>query len=55
MMKFTGWLRVSLVAAVLAASHVALAGTLFIGTDNEEFSTGGPSVMVKATDRKSVV
>lgn len=49
MMKFTGWLRVSLVAAVLAASHVALAGTLFIGTDNEEFSTGGPSVMVKAT------
>jgi PEP-CTERM motif len=35
--------------ALALTSSTALAGTLFIGTDNEEFTTGGASVLVKAT------
>ena len=32
-----------------AAASIASAGILFIGTDNEEFSGGGPSQLIKAT------
>lgn len=38
-----------LTLAGCAAAQIASAGVLFIGTDNEEFNTGGPSILVKAT------
>lgn len=49
MRNAVNYLLRGLTLLVCAAANIASAGVLFIGTDNEEFGGGGPSVLVKAT------
>ena len=45
----TKWLLSALSFTVYVATNIVSAGVIFVGTDNEEFNTGGPSSIIKAT------